>query len=267
MNVSTEGWNIILSNYQPKFVHSWLWFLRFRPHSLALTSTHHIMLPSLSFSALWNSHFVQFVICARSMNYASLYFYLPVLHLLTSFLTLLPPSSVGRRSCDKIQFPTPLFDFTLIQQLLLFSFFLTFFSASIILSGYLMIPQVKANRVSDGYTSEAKVSVLMCFLLQPGEKPLWNQAWVVCFIPNLQSDIGVSEAGDLYLSWRGFCSLCLESRSPEFTPLSEMERQWIFVHWSFCLVADCLDGVSGPGKAQEGSIPAGSGWLWVSFLH
>lgn len=230
MNVSTEGWNIILSNYQPKFVHSRLWFLLFRPHSLTLTSTHHIMLPSLSFSALWNSHSVQFVICARSMNYASLYFYLPVPHLLTSRLYYHHQVLAGE-VVTRYSFQLRCLTSLLFISFSCFFFFLTFFSASIILSGYLMIPQVKANRVSDGYTGEAKVSVLMCFLLQAGEKPLWNQAWVVCFIPNLQSHIGVSEAGDLYLSWRGFCSLCLESSSPEFTPLSEMERQCIFVHW------------------------------------
>lgn len=32
-----------------------------------------------------------------------------------------------------------------------------------------------------------------------------------------------------------------------------------FLYIGFCLVADCHGGVSGPGKAQEGSLPAGSG--------
>lgn len=154
----------------------------FGPHCLTVTCTHHSMLPSLFFSALCNSHCVQFVICSSAMNYASLYCYLPDLHLLTSFLTLLPPSSVGRRRCDKIQFPTPLCDFGIVHRaLLLFS-----------LSSFL--PQLSRvdiwwflewKQTGSGMVTVVKQKgVLMCFLLQAGEKPLFNQAWVLFFIPN-----------------------------------------------------------------------------------
>lgn len=139
----------------------------FRPQRLTVTCTHHSMLPSLFFLALCNSHCVQFVICARTMNYAS----------------LLPPSSVGRRRCDKIQFPTPLCDFAIVHRaLLLFSFLSSFLPqlSRVDIWWFLKWKQTGSEMV----TVVKQKCVLMCFLLHAGEKPLFNQAWVLFFIPN-----------------------------------------------------------------------------------
>lgn len=105
--------------------------------------------------------------------------------------------------------------------------------------------------------------VLMCFLLQAGEKPSFNQAWVLFFIPNQHVPSWCFRIRRSSFILEGFFSLRLKICSAEFMPSSEMAQLKIFVHWSFCLVAHCHHGVSGPGEAQEGSILAGSGWLWV----
>lgn len=215
---------------------------------------------SLLFSALWNSHFVQFVICTRSMNYASLSFYTPDLHLLTRFLTLLPPPSVTRirygsqlRCLTSLPFISPSCCFL--------SFSLTFLATSIVPSGHLMIPQVRANKASDGYNGVAFFNVFF-FCCKPershckskSEWCVWFQIYMFC--------ICVSESKDLNSSWRGFCFLCLGRLFH-----SELAQQRVFVHQRVCFVAHHHDGVSGAGEAQEGCLLAGSWWLWVRFLH
>lgn len=63
-------------------------------------------------------------------------------------------------------------------------FFLIFFSASIIPSGYLMIPQVKANRVWDGYSGEAKVCFNVFFRCKLERSHCLIKPESCFFIPN-----------------------------------------------------------------------------------
>lgn len=63
-------------------------------------------------------------------------------------------------------------------------FFLIFFSASIIPSGYLMIPQVKANRVWDGYSGEAKVCFNVFFHCKLERSHCLIKPECCFFIPN-----------------------------------------------------------------------------------
>lgn len=197
------------------------------------------------------------------MNYASLYCYCPDLHLLTYF-----SDSITTIKCWQEKMRQDTISNSVVWLRCRSSdppvvFFLIFFSASIIPSGYLMIPQAKANRVWDGYSGEAKVcfNVFFCCKLEKSNC-LIKPECCISFQINA-SHLGVSESEGLHLSWRGFCSLCLESCSAEFMLFSEMAQLKICVHRSFCPVAHCHHGVSGPGEAQEGSILAGSGWLWV----
>lgn len=109
-------WDMIWLHYTTFcFFPSSLSFGPFQPlqsFSYLFCSSHYFS-PSVCFSALWNSHFIHFVIWAWLMNYASLPFFLHLSlsvclalsqhPLVTRFPSLLPPPSVNQRKSDKIR--------------------------------------------------------------------------------------------------------------------------------------------------------------------
>lgn len=118
-------WDMIWLHYTTFcFFPSSLSFGPFQPlqsFSYLFCSSHYFS-PSVCFSALWNSHFIHFVIWAWLMNYASLPFFLHLSlsvclalsqhPLVTRFPSLLPPPSVNQRKSDKIRPLTLWFVFT-----------------------------------------------------------------------------------------------------------------------------------------------------------